>query len=125
MWALRQAWVSGEVLYWVFGGLCVGNGLSMWRYLFKSTLVKGEWVIAHLGNLLGAGIAAHTAFLVFGGSSFLSQWVSDDMRIWLWVAPSAIGGMAIAVLGAIYRRRLGGRRPATSKAQGVYQMGEV
>ena len=112
---LSQAWQFGGVLQWVFGGLCLGNAVSMWRYLYKPELRPGEWVIAHLGNLLGAGIAAHTAFLVFGGRSFLQHWVPEEMQLLLWIAPSAIGGLAITVLSVVYRRRLGGRRRAPAK----------
>ncbi len=123
---LLRAAQGGGVLQWVFGGLCLGNAVGMWRYCFKAALQPGEWVIAHLGNLLGAGIAAHTAFLVFGGRSFLATWVPDDLQLWLWIAPSVIGGTAITLMSLAWRRRLGiGRPQAPAGAQGRYQMGEV
>jgi len=97
--------MGGGVLQWVFSLLGMGNALNMWRYIFKPTLHKGDWLLSHIGNILGAGIGAHTAFLVFGGRSFLDQWVPGDLQLWLWIAPSVIGGTAITLVSLRYGRR--------------------
>ncbi len=97
---------DGGALRWVFGFLGLGNAVAMWRYIHKSELRKGEWLQAHIGNILGAGIGAHTAFLVFGGNNLIQQWVNPDMQTWLWIAPSVIGGLGIAVMKARYSTRV-------------------
>jgi hypothetical protein len=103
---LLAALSEGGVLQWVFALLGLSNAVGMWRYIHKLELRKGEWLKAHIGNILGAGIGAHTAFLVFGGNNLIQQWVSPDLQTWLWIAPSVIGGLGIAVMRARYSRRV-------------------
>ena len=95
---LYLAIVDGGVLRWVFALLCIGNALNIGWYLYRPQVGRREWLAAHVGNILGAGIGAHTAFLVFGGRSFLAQWVTADLQLWLWLAPSILGGTAIALV---------------------------
>ena len=79
--------MQGIVLFQIFAGLCIANSIGTVRYIFKSEVKKREWIIAHLGSILGAGIGAYTAFFVFGGSRLFSQLVSGNGQVFLWVFP--------------------------------------
>ncbi|MEM1412727.1 MAG: hypothetical protein AAGH19_10255 [Pseudomonadota bacterium] len=62
-----------------------------------------EWKYQHMGAMLAAGIAAHTAFLVFGAGRFVDSSLGNS--IWVWLAPTLIGVPAIALWTRIHRRR--------------------
>ena len=61
-----------------------------------------RWVIEHLDGMLGAGIAFHTAFFVFGASSFFNPLLSGtSLEILPWILPTVIGVPA----GIIWKRK--------------------
>ncbi len=104
---------TGEFLFMIFGALEVWVGINQLRYAFKEKLGPKEWWVEHLGGLTASGIAAYTAFFVFGGNQLISQIFSGSMasvQIFLWVAPGVIGGVAIAVLSRQYTRRFASMR---------------
>ncbi len=102
-------WQGGQILLMVFGVfemIIAGNYL---RFIYKAGLGVREWVVEHLGALIGSGIGAYTAFFVFGGTRLfqsLFQGSFSDASIVLWVAPGVLGGVAIAVLSRRHGRGL-------------------
>lgn len=107
---LWQAMLRSEVLMAVFGGFEVFLGLSYLHYIFKPSLAPKEWWTEHLGALIGSGIGAYTAFLVFGGNTLFQSIFGGSfstVSIVLWIMPGLIGGVAIAWLTRYYRRRFG------------------
>ncbi|RJG10356.1 hypothetical protein D3879_20290 [Pseudomonas cavernicola] len=80
---------------------CLGN----LRYSFKATISRMEWLVEHLRNLIATGIAAHTAFLVFGVSGLLSDLVPTSLYFLPWIVPTLIGTPAIVMLSYHYRRK--------------------
>lgn len=97
--------VQGVVLFQIFAGLCIANSIGTIRYIFKAEVKKREWIIAHLGSILGAGIGAYTAFFVFGGSRLFSQLVSGGGQVFVWVFPGVVGTIASIYLTKKYRRQ--------------------
>ncbi len=100
--------LSGEWLFSIFGGLEIVVGLTQLHYSLKAQLKPQEWWIEHLGGLTASGIAAYTAFFVFGGSRVINQLFTGayaDVQILLWVAPGVAGGLAITILSRRYTRR--------------------
>lgn len=92
------AWLAltrGGILYGVFAVLGGLNAIGMWRYSFRAEIQKREWLIQHISNICASGVGAHTAFLVFGGRSFLETFIPATMQVYLWIIPGALGGMAI------------------------------
>lgn len=83
--------VKDVLLLKIFAVICLLNSIESYYYIFKNTLRTNEWIIAHLRHIVGAGIAAHTAFFVFGGSRLLNHILQGDSRVILWVAPGIIG----------------------------------
>ena len=66
------------------------------------TLLKSEysarskqWLKDHISNMFVGGIAAHTAFLVFGGQSILPNFQAPMISVILWTSPSVIGLICI------------------------------
>ena len=95
----------GFVLLQIFGPLAALNAVGMARYSFKTSLTPRQWIIEHLGNLLGAGIATHTAVLVFGAGRIVNQWLPAGYELLPWVAPGVIGIIASQLYSRHYRKR--------------------
>jgi uncharacterized membrane protein len=100
--------IYSQILFVIFSCVELATAIDVLRYNFKAELGHREWWFAHLRGLIGSGIAAYTAFFVFGGSRFFSglfAGVFSDLSIILWIGPGVIGGIAIAVLSRHYRLR--------------------
>lgn len=74
------------------------------------------WYYVHAGNIIGAGIAFHTAFLVFGSSRFIPFELPGLWQLVPWVLPAAIGIPVSHTLETRYRRRFG--EPRSGRASG-------
>ena len=94
---------SGNTLFIVFSILCIVSSGNLFFYVFKKSIKKREWLIEHLGNIIGAGIGAYTAFFAFGGRRFLAEIFTGQLQVVPWILPGVVGGMAIAYLSKKYR----------------------
>jgi hypothetical protein len=56
-----------RILHIVFGILGIIISTGMLRYCLSKELKHKQWVIEHLGAMIGSGIGAYTAFFAFGG----------------------------------------------------------
>ena len=63
------------------------------------------WFYSHMGNMIGAGIAFHTAFAVFGAGRIFQFELPGAWQIVPWVLPAAIGIPSNLVLETKYRRK--------------------
>lgn len=102
---------TGQVLFVAFAviGLVTGGGqLAYWLRAPKSPM---HWWFEHMNSMLGACIAATTAFLVVNAQ----RWGLETFSLVVWLAPSVIGGTAIAAWTAYYRRKFAGARRATHR----------
>ena len=102
----------GQVLFLVFAGIGLANGIGALRYWLRPPSARMHWWFEHLTSMLGGCIAAVTAFLVN---------TADNFGIWplaAWLAPSIVGAPAIAIWTAYYRRFFSERasRRDTSRA---------
>jgi len=85
---------NAKILMMIFGGL----GLSNFKHAFKSIEKEQEsynWLNDHIEGMITTGIAAYTAFLVFGGGQMLGHMISGRFTIIFWVLPSIIGTLII------------------------------
>lgn len=71
-----------------------------------------QWKYHHMASMLGAGIAAHTAFLVFGAGRFVDVALTSSPLVWL--APTIIGVPATIIWKRYYQRQEKRNRPATA-----------
>jgi hypothetical protein len=62
------------------------------RYVLARNPGRSAWLAQHLGAMLGAGIAFHTAFLVFGLRQVLPALRPGPL---LWIAPTLVGSIGI------------------------------
>lgn len=81
----------------IFGILGATTALPDVIKLLKNhySMATKQWLADHIANMCTAGIAAHTAFLVFGGQSLLPPIQHTAISITLWVAPTVVGLIGI------------------------------
>jgi len=91
----------GRTLFVAFSviGLLTGGGqLAYWLRAPQSPM---HWWFEHMTSMLGACIAATTAFLVVNAE----RWGLETFSLIVWLAPSVIGGAGTAVWTGYYKRR--------------------
>jgi len=84
---------SRNVLMFIFGGLGLTSTPELFRYL-KGKKAKLTWIQEHIVGMITTGIAAYTAFLVFGGSQMFVNLFQGNYAIILWTAPGVLGTIA-------------------------------
>lgn len=98
---------SSRVLLYALSPIGIANGIGQLRYVSKSARSPRAWMYEHLGAMLGAGIAFHTAFAVFGSSRLFEFNLTGWVAIIPWVAPAIIGIPAINIWTRHYQRKFG------------------
>lgn len=96
---------SGNILLFIFGGLGL-TALPTILKLRKADVSKTDRIKEHMVGLLTSGIAAYTAFFVFGGYTWMEKILPGMWQVLPWVAPGVLGGLGIT-LGVKYFRKKG------------------
>ena len=96
-----------KILLFALSPIGFGVGIGNLRYMRGENLSKRAWMYEHLGAMLGAGIAFHTAFAVFGATRLFDIGLTGPVAVIPWVAPAAIGIPAITLWTRYYRRKFG------------------
>ncbi|MFN2383122.1 MAG: hypothetical protein ABR559_02535 [Gemmatimonadota bacterium] len=86
-------------------GLLIGWGGL--RYARRPPRTRRAYFYEHMGGMLGAGIAFHTAFAVFGIQRFVEFSLEGPLEIVPWVLPAIIGVPANYIWTRRYRRKFG------------------
>lgn len=81
------------------------SGRDTLRYLGGSKTGPLAWKIEHLGAMLGAGIAYHTAFAVFGMNRIADLALEGWLLLVPWLLPTVVGVPAIMLWTRHYRRQ--------------------
>ena len=84
-------------------GFVAGIGILGFRRNPQST--PRAWWYAHMGAILGAGIAFHTAFAVFGASRWIQ--LSGWLQIVPWILPTVIGVPGLVIWIRHYQKKFG------------------
>ncbi len=84
-----------------------GVGFGNLSYMKGDKPSKRQWMYEHLGAMLGAGIAFHTAFAVFGLNQLFDLGLTGFVAVIPWIAPAAIGIPAITIWTRHYRQKFG------------------
>jgi uncharacterized membrane protein len=92
----------------VIGLLTGGNQIVSWLRVPTHPM---HWWFDHMGAMLGACIAATTAFLVVNAGRL----GFETFALAVWLAPSVVGTVAIALWTAYYRRRFAGVAAESSR----------
>ncbi len=85
----------------------LGTGRGILAYCQKPPVSRHQWLYEHLGGMIGAGIAFHTAFAVFGSREFFGYNLEGWVGVVPWILPAAIGIPATVIWTRFYRRRFG------------------
>ena len=118
---------TGRALFAAFsvlGLVTAAQGLCYW---LRKPTDRMQWWYRHMSAMLGACIAATTAFLV-NNVAFVG---ATRGSIIVWLAPSIIGTPAIAIWTAYYKRKFSGRRRGPSRtspaapAEGPYTLSRI
>lgn len=83
------------------------SGRGILRFINSPPASSRAWFYEHLGAMIGAGIAFHTAFFVFGSSRLFDIGLTGWVAAIPWLAPTAIGIPATIILTSHYRRKFG------------------
>lgn len=90
-------------------GVLVGRGIL--RYGRTPPAFPRAWFYEHMDAMIGAGIAFHTAFAVFGSNRLLGIQPSGVWGIVPWILPAVIGIVGQSLLARRYRKQYGDPRP--------------
>ncbi|MCB9187545.1 MAG: hypothetical protein H6601_12475 [Flavobacteriales bacterium] len=99
-----QAGHGANVLLFIFGGLGL-TSIPTIVHLRKTSVANTDRVKEHMIGLLTSGVAAYTAFFVFGGYTWMEKILPGMWQVLPWVAPGVIGGIGINSAVKYYRRK--------------------
>jgi hypothetical protein len=103
--------ITGQTLFVAFSVIGLVNGATQLAYWLRTPTHTVHWWFEHMGNMLGACIAATTAFLVINAGRL----GLETFSLVAWLAPSALGAPGIAIWTTYYRRRF--RKSGTPAAR--------
>lgn len=86
---------ASSILLMIFGFIAGSGAFSMIRDIRKTSFTRREALYAHFNGLIGTGIGAYTAVIVFGGSRLLSQILTGQWQVIPWVTPAIVGTIII------------------------------
>lgn len=100
-------WTGSSILLLAMSPIGFFAGRGIRRYLQGEDTSSRAWFYEHMGATLGAGIAFHTAFAVFGASRLFDYQLAGVISVLPWILPTLIGVPAGAVWERYYRRKFG------------------
>ena len=85
---------SAGILMIIFGFLGITTGREIIT-MYRNPMDKSNWIVEHIQGMLTSGIAAYTAFAVFGGQNFFGGLFSGYLSIIPWITPGIVGTILI------------------------------
>jgi hypothetical protein len=105
---------------WTFKAMSLVGlvGVGNLSYLLYPPKEKMRWWYQHVSSMIATAIAGYTAFLVFGGARMMPQLARSQWYALVWIAPTIIGGTAITLTIAYYKKKFheGGKARKTAAA---------
>lgn len=108
VWATATGARAHNLILLFFGPFTALGAVADLRYWLNPNKPKMHWFFAHMSAMMGATVAALTAFMFFGARSL----GSGTPRTWAFVGPTIVLMPILAAMRAHYRRRFEG--PAES-----------
>jgi hypothetical protein len=96
-----------KLLLFALSPIGISTGYGIHRYVRGGLPSKRAWMYEHMGAMLGAGIAFHTAFAVFGSARLFDIGLTGWIAVIPWIAPAVIGIPAITIWTRHYRQKFG------------------
>lgn len=94
-------WSAASIIMLLLAPPGILQGLEQRRYMAARSSVSKPWFYAHLDAMVGAGIAFHTAFLVFGSRAIINYDVLGPFGWVPWILPAIAG----TILGSVWKKR--------------------
>jgi uncharacterized membrane protein len=104
--AAIYGFVTGASLFVAFSVIGLLTGGGQLAYWLRSPTSPMHWWFEHMSSMLGACIAATTAFLVVNAQ----RMGLDTFSMLVWMTPTIVGVPAIAIWTGYYKRKFSGRR---------------
>ncbi len=95
------------ILLYALSPIGFSAGWGIHKYLSGNRPSNRQWLYEHLGGMLGAGIAFHTAFAVFGVAQIWDFRLEGWVAVIPWLTPAALGIPATIVWTRHYQRKFG------------------
>jgi hypothetical protein len=95
----------GSFMMGFFAALGVWVGAEHVRFARRPLPTKMAYWYAHMSGMLGASVAALTAFGIFGSRRFVAGALPDELAFLPWVVPPVVLGVLAEVWVRYYRRR--------------------
>lgn len=96
-----------QVILYALSPIGVLAGTGILKAIKGRRPERKAWFYEHMGAMIGAGIAFHTAFAVFGSSRLFDLGLSGFAQVIPWIAPAVVGTIASAVWTRHYMRKFG------------------
>lgn len=112
-------WSVTSIIMLILAPVGILQGLDQRRYMAAAPALNKPWFYAHMDAMLGAGIAFHTAFLVFGSRILFDYTILGAFNWVPWVLPAIIGNVAGNAWRKSYMRKFGDLPPAPAIAPQV------
>ena len=106
LWALTQ-WSDVSIVLLALSPVGFMGAHGIFKYMYNRPPEKMAWWYEHMGAMLGAGIAFHTAFLVFGSRVVIDLSPLGAFNWVPWVLPAVIGTLGGNYWEKFYRRKFG------------------
>ena len=100
-------WQPTSIILLLLSPIGILQGLEQRRYMRQRPPLNKPWFYAHMDAMLGAGVAFHTAFLVFGSRVVLDLTILGSFNWVPWVLPAVIGGVLGGRWKKSYMRKFG------------------
>lgn len=100
-------WSPASIIMLVLAPPGIIQGLEQRRYMARPPALNKPWFYAHMDAMLGAGIAFHTAFLVFGSRIVFDYTLLGPFNWVPWVLPALIGTVGGNAWRRHYMRKFG------------------
>jgi uncharacterized membrane protein len=103
----------GQHLFTGFSLVGILGGLQMLGVARRAARApRHEWLLEHIGSMMGTGIAAHVAFGALGVRRLFPGLPEGGLGLIGWFGPLVVGTVATALLLRHHRLRLTAPRPA-------------
>jgi hypothetical protein len=105
---LAYGLVLGQTLFAAFSFIGIVNGVSQLQYWLRPPSHPMHWWFEHMAAMLGACIAATTAFLVVNAGRL----GLETFSLAVWLSPTVVGVPTIVLWSRYYQQKFGPARPA-------------
>ena len=100
-------YLGGEgagVLMLIFGILGITTGREV-VLMYRNSGEESNWMAEHIRGMMTSGIAAYTAFAVFGGGNFFREYLTGYWSVVPWVMPTIVGLVIIKYYKKSYMKK--------------------